>query len=221
MNNKMLLLSGRLIIVLGFICYLGRLILLLIKNKNQKQVFWLREVIVFLLVIYICLVLSVTLFPIPIGFHYNTENIYRSINVIPLVTIIKSISQIGIAYGGDTQFMIGLIARNVGGNILLLMPLGLLAPLIWTKFKRYKNIMLLGFVISVSIELLQLVETLSGGWGRITDIDDVICNVLGVTVGYLIYKFIFKIIDHFQIKILQELNSGTTELFDKNNEVEL
>jgi glycopeptide antibiotics resistance protein len=221
MNNKMLLLSGRLIIVLGFICYLGRLILLLIKNKKQKQVFWLREVIVFLLVIYICLVVSVTLFPIPIGFHYHTENIYRSINVIPLVSIIKSISQIGIAYSGDAQFMIGLIERNVGGNILLLIPLGFLAPLIWNKYKRYKNIMLLGFVISVSIELLQLVETLSGGWGRITDIDDVICNALGVSVGYLIYKFIFKIIDHFQIKILQELNSGRSELFDKNNEVEL
>ncbi|WP_307406767.1 VanZ family protein [Neobacillus ginsengisoli] len=218
----MLLLSGRLIVVLGFICYLGRLILLWIKYKNQKQVFWLKEVIVFLFVIYICMVVSVTLFPIPIGFHSNTENIYRSINVMPLVSIIKSISQIGIAYGGDAQFMIGLIVRNVGGNILLLMPLSFLAPLIWNKFKRFKNIMLLGFVISVSIELLQLVETmLSGGWGRITDINDVICNVLGVTVGYLIYKFTFKLIDHFQIKILQKLNSGRSELFDKNNEVEI
>jgi glycopeptide antibiotics resistance protein len=69
------------------------------------------------------MVVSVTLFPIPIGFHSNTENVYRSINVIPLVSIIKSISQIGIAYDGDAQFMIVLIVRNVGGNILLLMPL--------------------------------------------------------------------------------------------------
>lgn len=215
----MVLLSGRLIIVLGFICYFGRLILLLIKYKNRKQIFWLKEVIVFLFVIYICMVVSVTLFPLPIGFHSNTENLYGAINIIPLVSIFKSISQIGNAYGGDSQFMIGLVVRNVGGNILLLMPLSFLAPLIWNKFKRYKNIMLLGLVISVSIELLQLVETLSGAWGRITDIDDVICNVLGVTVGYLIYKFTFRIIEHFQIKILQKLNSGTTELFDKNNEV--
>jgi glycopeptide antibiotics resistance protein len=215
MNNRLYLISGRLLIVLGVICYLvGRGILLGIKYKKQKQVYWLKEAIRFLFVIYICMVVSVTLFPLPIGFHSNSENVYRLINVMPLVSIINNIGQIGIAYGGDAQFMIGLIARNVGGNILLLMPLGFLAPIVWNKYKHFKNIIFLGFVISITIETLQFMESLAGGWGRITDIDDVICNVIGIILGFIIYKFTFKIVDKFQIKILQKLNSGNSELFD-------
>ncbi|MBD1383092.1 VanZ family protein [Metabacillus arenae] len=204
----MYLISSRLLIVLGVICYLvGRGILIGIKFKKQKQVNWLKEVISFLFVIYICMVVSVTLFPIPIGFHSNIENVFRLINVIPLKSIINNSSQIGIAYNGDVQFMIGLIVRNVGGNILLLMPLGFLVPILWGKFKQFKKIILLGFVISISIEFLQFFESLAGGWGRITDIDDVICNVSGVILGYFIHKLIFIIVDKYQLKILQNLNS--------------
>lgn len=50
--------------------------------------------------------------------------------------------------------MIGLIVRNVGGNILLLMFLGFLVFILWDKYKKFKNIILLGFFILVSIELL-------------------------------------------------------------------
>lgn len=57
------------------------------------------------------------------------------------------------------------------------MPLGFLAPILWDKYKKVKNIILLGFAISVSIELLQLIESLFSGVVRITDIDDVICNL--------------------------------------------
>ncbi|MGM0879142.1 MAG: VanZ family protein [Bacillota bacterium] len=218
----MYLINGRLFIMLGIIFYLvGRGILIGIRYKKQKQIYWLKEIIRFLFVLYICMVVSVTLFPFSIGFNSDIENAYRSINVIPLKSIINNISQIGIAYDGDVQFMIGLIARNVGGNILLLMPLGFLAPMLWNKFKHFKSIMLLGFVVSISIEFLQFLESLAGGWGRVTDIDDVICNVLGVIIGYLIYKLIFKIVDKSQIKILQKLNHGNSRLIDNDNQVKL
>ncbi|MFV2051031.1 VanZ family protein [Metabacillus sp. YM-086] len=218
----MYFINGSLFIMIGIIFYMvGRGILLGIKYKKQKQVYWLKEIITFLFILYICMVVSVTLFPFPIGFNSNFENVFRSINVIPLKTIIDNISQIGIAYDGDVQFMIGLIAKNVGGNILLLMPLGFLAPMLWVKSKQLKSIMLLGFVVSISIEFVQFLESLAGGWGRITDIDDVICNVLGVIIGYLIYKLIFKIVDKYQIKILQKLNSGNSGLIDNDNRVKL
>ena len=217
MNKRLYLINGSLIIVLGVICYLvGRGILIGIRYKNQRQIYWLKEVIIFLFVIYVCMVISVTLFPLPIGFHSNIGNVYRLINVIPLKSIFNNISQIGIAYDGDVQFMIGLIAKNVGGNILLLMPLGFLAPILWDKFKHLKNIMLLGFVVSISIEFLQLIVSLAGGWGRVTDIDDVICNVLGVILGYFIYKLIIKVTGKFRIKILGSLgNSGLLDISNK------
>jgi glycopeptide antibiotics resistance protein len=47
----------------------------------------------------------------------------------------------------------------------------------------------LGLLVSVSIECLQLVElVIDVGFGRTVDIDDVICNVIGTVIGYLIYN---------------------------------
>ncbi|WP_258958712.1 VanZ family protein, partial [Bacillus wiedmannii] len=96
-------------------------------------------------------------------------------------------------------------------NILLLMPLGFLAPIIWDKFKKIKNTILLGLAISISIELLQLTESLFSGWGRITDIDDVIFNVIGSIVGYFIYKITLMLASKFNIQVLNKTNSKGVE----------
>jgi glycopeptide antibiotics resistance protein len=84
--------------------------------------------------------------------------------------------------------MIELIAKNIGGNILLLMPLGFCTPILFHKFNRFRNVVLLGLFMSICIECIQFVELLSGIvlW-RSVDIDDVVCNVIGAVFGYLIY----------------------------------
>ncbi|MEK3797048.1 VanZ family protein [Peribacillus sp. FSL H8-0477] len=141
------------------------------------------------------MVVSVTIFPFPIGFTSNLEDGYRSINLIPLKSIVFNSRQIGTAYAGDVLFMISILIKNVGGNILLFMPLGFLAPLVWSKFRQFKNSMAAGFIGSISIELLQLLEYLFGGMDRITDIDDVIFNVIGCMIGFFIYKMILRVVD--------------------------
>jgi glycopeptide antibiotics resistance protein len=189
------------------ICYIiGRGIFVGVKLKNKKPVYWLQELLTFLFVLYILMVVSVTLFPLALWIDFNLEHIKFGLNLIPLVSIIRDISSIGTAYDGDSMFMIGRIIRNVGGNILLLMPLGFLAPIEATKFKSMKSTILLGLFTSISIEFIQFMELLAGGWGRTVDVDDVICNVIGVCFGYLIYKITFKLVDKFQIKVLQNLN---------------
>lgn len=184
-----LIFSGEIFIVFGFICYIGvRVIILVLKQKQKKSLVWLKELIKFLFVLYILMVVSVTLFPLYIGLPQE-EFSYRVINYVPLISIFRDISQVGIAYSGDTLFMIKLIVRNVGGNILMLMPLGFLMPLLWEKFKRLKNMIMMGLFISLSIESVQFVECLLGiVIARAVDIDDVICNVLGTFLGYSIYK---------------------------------
>ncbi|HDR7517740.1 VanZ family protein [Bacillus mobilis] len=206
--------NGNVFILLGVICYL-LVRIILIGMKNKKGVNWWKELISFLFAIYIGMVIAVTLFPIPIDFSTSIEHIRLSINVIPFVSIIKDIGKIGIAYDGDVLFMIGIIVRNVGGNILLLMPLGFLAPIIWGTFKKLKNTILLGLVISISIELLQLMESLFSSWGRITDIDDVICNVIGSIVGYWIYKITLMLASKFNFRVLNKTNSKGMELTEK------
>ena len=55
---------------------------------------------------------------------------------------------------------------------------------------------LIGFLLGFGIELLQLAEcALTGGFSsRVIDITDVICNFLGVVIGYFILYFISKVI---------------------------
>ncbi|WP_141544736.1 VanZ family protein [Bacillus thuringiensis] len=210
----MYMINGSLFIILGVICYLivrG----ILIGTKNKKHMIWWKEIISFLFVVYICMVVAVTLFPLPIGFPSNIENLNRSVNIIPFASIIKDINQIGSAYDGDALFMIGLIVRNVGGNILLLMPLGFLAPILWDKYKKFKNTILLGFTISVSIELLQLIESLFSGWTRVIDTDDVICNILGSILGYCIYTILLKLSTKFNIRKSEKNDGSNMEFINK------
>lgn len=211
--NSLYMINGSVFIIVGVICYLI-VRSIFIGMKSKKGVNWWEELISFLFVIYIGMVVAITLFPIPIGFPTCIENIRLSINIIPFASIIKDIGKIGIAYDGDVLFMIGLIVRNVGGNILLLMPLGFLAPIIWDKFKKIKNTILLGLAISISIELLQLTESLFSGWGRITDIDDVVFNVIGSIVGYFIYKITLMLASKFNIQVLNKTNSKSVESID-------
>ncbi|HDX9571006.1 VanZ family protein [Bacillus paramobilis] len=211
--NSLYMINGSVFIIVGVICYLI-VRSIFIGMKSKKGVHWWKELISFLFVIYIGMVVAITLFPIPIGFSTGIENIRLSINIIPFASIIKDIGKIGITYDGDVLFMIGLIVRNVGGNILLLMPLGFLAPIIWDKFKKIKNTILLGLAISISIELLQLIESLFSSWIRITDIDDVICNVIGSIVGYFIYKITLMLASKFNIQVLNKTNSKCVESID-------
>ncbi|MCP9279331.1 MULTISPECIES: VanZ family protein [Bacillus cereus group] len=211
--NSLYMINGSVFIIVGVICYLI-VRSIFIGMKSKKGVNWWKELISFLFVIYIGMVVAITLFPIPIGFPTGIENIRLSINIVPFASIIKDIGKIGIAYDGDVLFMIGLIVRNVGGNILLLMPLGFLAPIIWDKFKKIKNTILLGLAISISIELLQLTGSLFSGWGRITDIDDVIFNVIGSIVGYFIYKITLMLASKFNIQVLNKTNSKSVESID-------
>ena len=53
-------------------------------------------------------------------------------------------------------------------------------------YLKDKNIILIGFVISLFIEFCQLFIS------RGTDIDDLILNTLGTIVGLLIYKLLSK-----------------------------
>ena len=72
-------------------------------------------------------------------------------------------------------------------NLVLLMPCGFLLPLIVKKFDSFKRILLVNLGISLSIELSQLFNN------RKTDIDDIILNVAGAIIGYIVYRLVAKL----------------------------
>lgn len=67
-------------------------------------------------------------------------------------------------------------------NILLFLPLGVFLPFLYERFKSAKNVAVYGFLMSLSIELLQLFNA------GITDVNDLIMNTLGAVLGYLLWK---------------------------------
>lgn len=72
-------------------------------------------------------------------------------------------------------------------NVVLLIPLGLLVPIIWEKLNKFSNILATGFMFTILIEASQLLNN------RRTDIDDIILNVLGAVVGFGLFKLFDKI----------------------------
>lgn len=67
-------------------------------------------------------------------------------------------------------------------NVLLFLPLGFLAPMLYKDCRKPLSVLMLGFGFSVLIEASQILSF------RATDIDDVILNTLGAMAGWGLYR---------------------------------
>ena len=72
--------------------------------------------------------------------------------------------------------------KNSALNILLFVPLGFFLPVLWGRFRRMLPAALFGCGLSLMIELLQLLTY------RATDVNDLITNVLGTGIGFLLAR---------------------------------
>ncbi|MEV5333192.1 VanZ family protein [Streptomyces werraensis] len=72
--------------------------------------------------------------------------------------------------------------KQIGGNILLGVPFGVLAPVVAPRTRGFLRILVLTAVVMLLVEVAQgaLVT------GRAFDIDDVILNTAGALLGYLL-----------------------------------
>ena len=75
---------------------------------------------------------------------------------------------------------------NLGGNILLFIPVGYFLPWLWTALRNFFAFLLTCTLAITLVELLQLVTLLGS-----LDIDDLILNLFGMILGYLFF-IIFK-----------------------------
>lgn len=66
---------------------------------------------------------------------------------------------------------------NIVGNLLVLAPLGLLAPMLWPRLGRPAALLAAAFAVSAGFELVQLFA------GRSVDVDDVLLNTAGAGLG--------------------------------------
>ena len=71
-------------------------------------------------------------------------------------------------------------------NVLLFIPLGIFVPCLWPNHRSMMKTVGVGLMTSLGIEILQIFTF------RATDINDVITNVAGTMIGYLIGKLIIN-----------------------------
>lgn len=79
-------------------------------------------------------------------------------------------------------------------NVLMTIPFGFLLPAIWSEFRSIKKVALAGFILSLTIETLQLFTL------RLTAVDDLMMNTLGAVIGYLIFKALYRLFRKKQTK---------------------
>jgi len=106
-------------------------------------------------------------------------------NLLPFRTILAYLR-------GEKGLMIGGI--NLIGNIILLIPMGLLLPLVFPKL-NWKRTIVLAAAIGFSIEGIQVLLQIG-----IFDIDDVILNGLGIVAGYWGYQILEKYVPSWRAR---------------------
>ena len=139
----------------------------LIKNK-QEFIFYKEIFYLFFLMYILCLFQIVT--------FEDTSTLVSGNNFEPFKEILRY------------QLGSRLFFKNVIGNVVLFIPYGIFASM-YTKIEKPHHALGLIFFASATVEITQLLI------GRVFDIDDIILNVIGGMIGYIIYITIKKIGD--------------------------
>lgn len=156
--------------------------------KNRKINLHL-EISRLLLMLYIIELISVTLFPIfiiignkpsllPIAYQQRTYHV--SINLNPFFYKFDHASSYT-------------IMKNIFGNMFIMLPYTILLAFNFKAMRKWYISISTALLSSISIEMLQFIWQLTMlDRGRRTDINDVIQNIIGASIGFIIYYFIFR-----------------------------
>jgi glycopeptide antibiotics resistance protein len=107
----------------------------------------------------------------------DTRFVWASVNLVPARTVV-----------GIIRDFPGLVIQQLLGNVVMFVPLGFLLPLLSTRYRRFALTAAVGLSVSVAIELVQLALLLTLISRRSVDVDDVILNVTGACLGYLVWR---------------------------------
>jgi glycopeptide antibiotics resistance protein len=131
---------------------------------------------------------SVTFFPIPLLSAETSPGagdlVGRPwVNLIPVRDLLNTLPRL----------TAGQIVREFGGNLLLLVPFTLFAPMLWPRLRSWWWPLAAGLGGSLAIELIQLGLSLAVGYPyRQADVDDVIINTAGAFLGYAVFVLLSR-----------------------------
>lgn len=150
-----------------------------ISYLKRRKILWKREIQ--LLLVYICLIVISRFVFFPFSkvngviqpLIFDPARIYPfRINVYPLIHLAD--------YAIRREAVLNLV-----GNITMFIPVGVIWPVVYKELNTHRKAIAAGVGFSLIIELIQLPF-----FDRVTDIDDLILNSLGYTIGYFMFVLI-------------------------------
>ena len=144
------------------------------KPMNRKKRLGRRELVIkgmclLVMLVYLYCVLSITLIDRTAGLR---RHVFRP--MWELRSMLQS---------GNYTYWSG----QIGGNLIMLFPLGFLLPIISERFRNIRAAAAAGFVFSLFIEFSQYYT------GRgLFESDDIIHNTVGACIGCIMYVLIFE-----------------------------
>jgi glycopeptide antibiotics resistance protein len=161
--------AGRLVLIAVVVYVVWRVVCWRRKGGDP-----MREAVAAVLFGWSLFVASLTFFPMVIIFY----DWHGSFSLIPLQSTLDLLRH------APQDFA----RRNIGGNLLVFVPFGVLLPLLFEKLRRPWALAWRVGAISVAIEVGQMFTRV-----RATDVDDVILNVLGALAGLGLFRVAWAI----------------------------
>ena len=154
----------------------------LFLKKRQRSVAFRPEIVKFLFVCYLAALINLVLVPnrlwTCIWAHVFLG--YSGSQIGPFFVLEWNMVPTLLRYWMGELTLGSWVKTMLVGNVLLFVPLGFFWPLVISKGKRCR-VWILAVAVPIVIELIQPII------GRSFDLDDILCNMLGIFIGYGIF----------------------------------
>ncbi len=157
------------ILAIIYIC----IYLIFLRSKKKTQILKIS-----MMYFYLCAVLFVTILPIDFTLDFKWE--YHSSIKVTYIHF-KPFNDLIMGYRGAV--------RQIILNIIMTIPFGFLCCVL-KKNSTFIGVVLKTFCLSFTIEFFQLIMTIFLLHHRSCDVTDLITNVIGGIIGFILYKLI-------------------------------
>ena len=154
------------------------------EGKGSKR-WWYTAFIAYVVLMYWLLFGRRTAYPLTGAYN---EALLGSLNLRPFRTIRLFFDVI--VSGGARVYDSSLVLAayiNIFGNVVMFAPFGFFLPRLFPRLRRFWRTLLCAAVLVAAVEVVQLLTRLGS-----CDIDDLLLNLCGVTLGYLVFWLFAK-----------------------------
>ena len=149
---------------------------------RQGRISWKREAVLLLMYINLAVIIRYVFFPKALADGHVQPLVFDPAAAYPF-----RVNFVPFVYLFDYDSVRDIIWNTVG-NMAMLIPSGIVLPVVYRKLDSFWKVVAAGALISLCVEILQLPFP-----SRASDVDDLILNTLGVAVGYGVYTAVRRL----------------------------